>query len=136
MVDLESVRDRLAAFLQDQHGAPVEIGDLEVLTGGYSLVTVAFSAITPDGTANYVLRTNPPSDAALTQGHEGQRGSRQHHCFQEVAPQSPGTGRRTARGAVRSHPAYVRGAGRERHAEDRGGQRGDDQDRQRPAPAR
>jgi aminoglycoside phosphotransferase (APT) family kinase protein len=72
MVDLESVRDRLAAFLQDQHGAPVEIGDLEVLTGGYSLVTVGFSATTAEGTARYVLRTNPPADAALTQSDRAQ----------------------------------------------------------------
>jgi aminoglycoside phosphotransferase (APT) family kinase protein len=72
MVDLEAVRERLVAFLQERHGAPVEVGDLEILTGGYSLVTVAFSATTADGSARYVLRTNPPGDAALTQSDRAQ----------------------------------------------------------------
>ena len=72
MVDLDLVRERLAAFLQEQYGAPVEVGDLEILTGGYSLVTVAFSATTAEGSATYVLRTNPPGDAALTQSDRAQ----------------------------------------------------------------
>jgi len=66
------VRDRLGAFLQEQHGAPVEVGDLEILTGGYSLVTIAFSATTADGSARNVLRTNLPGDAALTQSDRAQ----------------------------------------------------------------
>jgi aminoglycoside phosphotransferase (APT) family kinase protein len=74
MVDLEAVRDRLGVFLQEQHGAPVEVADLEILTGGYSLVTVAFSATTGDGSARYVLRTNPPGDAALTQSDRAREG--------------------------------------------------------------
>ena len=67
MVDLELVGGRLAAFLQEQTGEPVVVDDLRLLTGGYSLVTVAFTATTDAGSASYVLRTNPPGDAALTQ---------------------------------------------------------------------
>src|SRR6476660_3950150 len=67
VVDLELVGERLTAFLHQQHGAPVEVGDLRILTGGYSLVTVAFTATTADGSASFVLRANPPGDAALTQ---------------------------------------------------------------------
>ena len=67
VVDLELVRDRLAAFLHQQHGVAVEVDDLRILTGGYSLVTVAFTATTAEGSASYVLRANPPGDASLTQ---------------------------------------------------------------------
>jgi aminoglycoside phosphotransferase (APT) family kinase protein len=66
MVDLEVLRGRLETFLGEIFHRPVEVSELTTLTGGYSLVTVAFTAATPEGPARYVLRADPPSDAALT----------------------------------------------------------------------
>ena len=71
MVDLEELRNRLARFLGDQLGESVDIGDLVVLTGGYSLVTVAFNATSGHGSRRYVVRMNPPGDAALTSTDRG-----------------------------------------------------------------
>ena len=72
MVDLEVVSEQLAGFLQTQHGAPVEIEDardpdrrLQPRDGG-------LHRHHPDGSASYVLRTNPPGDAALTQSDRAQ----------------------------------------------------------------
>src|SRR5882672_1780586 len=66
MVDIEATRGRLEAFLGTTFQTPVEVSGLAQLQGGYSLVTVAFTATTGDGTARYVLRADPPSDAALS----------------------------------------------------------------------
>jgi aminoglycoside phosphotransferase (APT) family kinase protein len=66
MVDLVDLGRRLEAFLGSSEGAPVHVQDLSVLTGGYSLVTVAFTATVGGRSQRYVLRINPPGDAALS----------------------------------------------------------------------
>ena len=66
MVDLDELGRRLEAFLSSREPAPVRVRDLSVLTGGYSLVTVAFTATSAGGSQRYVLRINPPGDAALS----------------------------------------------------------------------
>jgi aminoglycoside phosphotransferase (APT) family kinase protein len=66
MVDLDDLHDRLTRFLDEQLGESVDVSDLVVLTGGYSLLTVAFTATSRLGTHRYVVRMNPPGDAALT----------------------------------------------------------------------
>jgi len=66
-LDLDTTRRRLEEFLR-LHGAGEEIAvsDLEPLMGGYSLVTTRFTVTTEAGVRTYVLRTDPPTDAALT----------------------------------------------------------------------
>lgn len=66
MIDLDGLRPRLEAFLGSAMDAPVVVDGMRLLTGGYSLVTIRFTASTPDGKRDYVLRANPPADAALT----------------------------------------------------------------------
>jgi aminoglycoside phosphotransferase (APT) family kinase protein len=66
MVDLVDVGRRLQALLESHEGAPVRVDDLSLLTGGYSLVTVAFTATVGGHSQRYVLRINPPGDAALS----------------------------------------------------------------------
>lgn len=66
MVDLVDLGRRLEAFLESCEAAPVPVEDLSVLTGGYSLVTVAFTATIGGRRQRYVLRINPPGDAALS----------------------------------------------------------------------
>ncbi|HWE67054.1 MAG TPA: phosphotransferase family protein [Acidimicrobiales bacterium] len=45
----------------------LQVLDLVPLTGGYSLFTARFTAVTATGRSDYVLRADPPGDAALTQ---------------------------------------------------------------------
>ena len=66
MVDLDDLRRRLEAFLAAREPAPVQVDGLSVLTGGYSLVTVAFTGTIGGRSQRYVLRIDPPGDAALT----------------------------------------------------------------------
>jgi aminoglycoside phosphotransferase (APT) family kinase protein len=67
MVDLEQLRLRLEALLRAVAGSEqVAVSDLTPLTGGYSLFTARFTATTPDGSSTYVVRADPPGDAALT----------------------------------------------------------------------
>jgi aminoglycoside phosphotransferase (APT) family kinase protein len=65
VVDLEAVRARLEAFLGATHDGPVAVTDLAPLAGGYSLVTIRFTATTSSGAAQYVLRADPPPDATM-----------------------------------------------------------------------
>ena len=64
MVDLDDLRRRLEAFLTARELAPVQVDGLSLLTGGYSLVTVAFTATIGVRSQRYVLRIDPPGDAA------------------------------------------------------------------------
>jgi len=58
---------RLESFLVAVGLAPtVDVDELTVLTGGYSLYTARFRATTATGSATYVVRADPPGDAALT----------------------------------------------------------------------
>ena len=67
MVDLEQLRVRLEALLRAVGAADqVTVSDVTPLTGGYSLFTARFTASTPDGSSTYVVRADPPGDAALT----------------------------------------------------------------------
>jgi aminoglycoside phosphotransferase (APT) family kinase protein len=66
MVDFDDLRRRLEAFLAARELAPVHVDGLSLLTGGYSLVTVAFTATIGGRSQRYVLRIDPPGDAALT----------------------------------------------------------------------
>ncbi|HEX6393856.1 MAG TPA: phosphotransferase family protein [Acidimicrobiales bacterium] len=66
MVDLDDLGRRLEALLSSREPGPVRVEDLSVLTGGYSLVTVAFTATMAGGSQRYVLRIDPPGDAALS----------------------------------------------------------------------
>jgi aminoglycoside phosphotransferase (APT) family kinase protein len=67
MLDQEMTRQRLEQFLRRQGaGEDVAVSDLEPLMGGYSLVTTRFRVTTAAGVSTYVLRADPPTDAALT----------------------------------------------------------------------
>ncbi len=64
----DGLEDRLAAFLRD-HGEPsdTEVVDLTEITGGYSLLTMRFTARSSAGERPLVLRANRPADAAINQ---------------------------------------------------------------------
>jgi aminoglycoside phosphotransferase (APT) family kinase protein len=66
MIDLDDLGRRLQAFLATREAASIRVSDLSVLTGGYSLLTVAFTATDAGRSQRYVLRMDPPGDAALT----------------------------------------------------------------------
>jgi aminoglycoside phosphotransferase (APT) family kinase protein len=67
MLDQETTRQRLEEFLRLQGaGEEVAVSDLEPLMGGYSLLTTRFTVTTAAGVRTYVLRADPPRDAALT----------------------------------------------------------------------
>jgi aminoglycoside phosphotransferase (APT) family kinase protein len=64
---------RLEAFLRDETGRDdVQVCDLTPLVGGYSLQTTRFTVKSAAGDATYVLRANPPGDAALTRTDRAQ----------------------------------------------------------------
>src|SRR6478752_8757051 len=64
----DGLEDRLAGFLRD-HGEPddTEVIDLTEITGGYSLLTMRFTARSSAGERPLVLRANRPVDAAINQ---------------------------------------------------------------------
>ena len=64
----DGLEARLAAFLRD-HGEPddTEVVDLAEITGGYSLLTMRFTARSSADERPLVLRANRPADAAINQ---------------------------------------------------------------------
>jgi aminoglycoside phosphotransferase (APT) family kinase protein len=59
-LDEQELARRLAAFVSEQLGEPVQVDGVELLTGGNAREMWAFEARTPSGSRHYVLRKNPP----------------------------------------------------------------------------
>jgi aminoglycoside phosphotransferase (APT) family kinase protein len=66
-MELADLSGRIEIFLRAETGdRDLQVRDVVPLTGGYSLFTVRFTAVSSAGEATYVLRADPPGDAALT----------------------------------------------------------------------
>jgi aminoglycoside phosphotransferase (APT) family kinase protein len=69
LVELPSL---LETFLRAKTGdGDLRVHDVVQLTGGYSLFTARFTVVNSAGKTTYVLRANPPGDAALTHTDRG-----------------------------------------------------------------
>jgi aminoglycoside phosphotransferase (APT) family kinase protein len=66
-MELNVLGKQLEEFLREQGEPPdLTVTDLAPIPGGYSLVTIGFTVTTSGGSRRYVLRLNPPEDAALS----------------------------------------------------------------------
>jgi aminoglycoside phosphotransferase (APT) family kinase protein len=107
MQDLEELGRRLETLLRAGGAGPVDVSEVTVLTGGYSLFTARFRATSPAGATTYVVRADPPGDAALTHTDRAREWALLAALTEQASVPMPAARWADPDGAVLGSPAIV-----------------------------